>query len=83
MHLILTSALPRSPLGQQNLDFSSNPSVLERDEDASLRKGGLSREERGKKKKQDEGKEMVAPEILSIPGKRSQLLWALSHFLKI
>jgi len=36
-----------------------------------------------KKKKQDEGKEMVAPEILSIPGKRSQLLWALSHFLKI
>lgn len=39
MRLILPSALPRSPLGKHNLDVLSNPSVLERDEDASLVKG--------------------------------------------
>lgn len=81
IRLILPSALPHSSLGQRNLDVSSNPSVLEREEDASLRKGRLSGEEGGEKGKG--GKEVVASEILSVPGERKQLPSALSHFLKM
>ena len=50
--LLLPFALHIHPPGQQNLDVSSARGVLERDEDASFKKGGLSGKGRGKKSKQ-------------------------------